>query len=500
MATVSNSSPSAVEPVRNQKSAGRLAPEIQSLLTSLRGGIRRYILGEWALAVLAILLGVFWIAAAIDFLPVKAGGTEMPRSARAAVLILTIMGILYVTYRLLLSRLWYRMPDESMALLLEKQNPRLAGRLITAVQLADQNRAGDVHSRNLLGRVQDEARQETDAVETGSVFRYAPLWQKACIVLPLLVALLVACMISPSSVGLAAQRLTLLTDAPWPRAASIEIVGVELPITSTLQSETDSFRTLLFESDGSIRLPLGSSGKLRIRAAATDSVVPERCTAYYETEDGDYGQTNLRRVGRIVDGYQSFVLDGAPLASLAGNVKLSVVGLDDRIDGIQITAVSAPAIASLDVATRYPDYLRDADADNDDDYQTPYAAGLRLREGSRVRLSATSSVPMPMMEVRITTDNGDWNNRDALREIGLLENTDDETFDENVPNDNAQNQDAQNQDTANASQTLAIQGVFAQSPPTLDFNADRTSVTVSIANLRSPATVLMVPYDADGLS
>ena len=60
-------------------------PNLQSLLSRLRNQVRRYIVWETVLAVAALLLAAFWLAFLIDYMPVRIGGSEMPRSARAGV-------------------------------------------------------------------------------------------------------------------------------------------------------------------------------------------------------------------------------------------------------------------------------------------------------------------------------------------------------------------------------------------------------------------------------
>ncbi len=51
----------------------------------------------------------------------------------------------------------------------------------------------------------------------------------------------------------------------------------------------------------------------------------------YRTDTGTRGQSNMRRVGRVIDGYQSFILDGPPLSGLSESLVLDVRGLDDRL-------------------------------------------------------------------------------------------------------------------------------------------------------------------------
>ncbi|QDV44733.1 hypothetical protein Enr13x_46020 [Stieleria neptunia] len=385
-----------------------LDPQLQSLLQSLRGRIRRYVVWDSVLAIIAVVLVAFWIGLLIDYVPVTLGGTEMPRSARGILLAAVGFAVFVIVVRMLIDRLSRPLPDDSLALLVERHHPQLAGRLVTAVQLSRPGRSGDSHSPDLLRLVHREASESVDEVDPGRVFRMQPLIQKAALAGPLLLLALMFAAYSPSAFARAAARLTLLSDARWPRRARLEMVGVDLPTISASNVQDSDPQRIEFEN-GVMRLPTGSSATLRIRAAADDAEVPSACTVYYETDDGTRGQSNMRRVGRQRDGYQAFVLDGPPLSNLASSFSFSIQGLDDRLIDYRIEAAEPPAISALNVKIRYPDYLRDSasSAATDEaefDFETPYQAGLRISEGSGVTLEAVSSLPLGDVDVVLESD------------------------------------------------------------------------------------------------
>ncbi len=377
----------------NQQSHPYLDPRLGGLLAGLRGRVRRYIVWDSVLAIAALLLAAFWIGLLLDYGPVLLGGTEMPRSARLLLLIVVAGVLLVVVGRLLVGRLQRSLPDESLALLLERQHPDLGGRLITAVQLGDPRRSGDAHAPALLQQVHQEVAGSVDQVDTSRVFRWEPLKRKAYAVVPLLLAAIALGLFSPEVLGRATGRLLLLTDTPWPRSARLEMVGLEIPKVTAEQDDTGPVQEVRFQ-DGVARLAKGANATLRIQAAAEDAIVPDVCTLYYKTEDGTRGQANLRRVGRVVDGYQSFVLDGPPLSGLAGDLTFSIRGLDARLDDFKIETVPPPSISRLKVITYYPAYLRTDPSSKLPDMTTDYQPGLRLREGSRVQLVGTASKPL----------------------------------------------------------------------------------------------------------
>lgn len=421
-----------------------LDPGLNSLLQTLRSRIRRYIVCDSLLAVLALVLSAFWLGLALDYLPVQLGGTEMPRLARTLLLGVVAAGLLAVLFKMLAGRLHRPLPDDSLALLVERHHPSLGGRLVTAVQLNEAGRTGDSHSRKLLDHVHAEAAAEIDKVDPNRVFRLQPLLHKLVIAGPLGLAALVFLILSPQAFALAASRLTLLTDDPWPRRADIQMVGIELPVVTT--SDDTALAPELVEFDGkTISLPRGSNGTLRIRARADGAEVPVACTVYYQTESGTRGQSTMRRVGRIVDGFQEFILDGSPLTALSESVTLDVRGLDDRLDDYRIQAVQPPALTNMSLQIRYPDYLRTAD-DGQTDMVADYQSGLRLREGSDVTLVASSSVPLGDVDVLLKTD-------------------------ENIDNDIA-----------------------------LEYSQDRQELRFTLPDFRAASTISIVPQDTNGIS
>lgn len=425
-----------------------LDPELQSLLQSLRTRIRRYVVWDSVLAIAAVLLAAFWIGLLVDYVPVTLGGSEMPRSARSLLLLLVGMVVFVMIARLLIARLSRPLPDDSLALLVERHHPKLGGRLVTAVQLTAPGRKGDSHSPDLLRIVHREASQSIDEVDPARVFRMQPLIRKAAFVGPLLLFLLGFAIYSPSAFARAAARLTLLSDARWPRRARLEMVGVDLPrVAASSAEDLDPVRV---EFDGGVmRLPTGSNATLRIRAAAEDAEVPSLCTVYYETDEGTRGQSNMRRVGRQRDGYQAFVLDGPPLSNLASSFNFSILGLDDRLNDYRVVAVEPPAISEMNVKVRYPDYLRATESVvgnlDEIDFETPYQAGLRISEGSRVTLQAVSSLPLGAV--------------DAVLEFDGQE----------------------------------------QRVEELTYSGDRTVVSMTLDQFRSPTAIRLVPSDAGGI-
>ncbi|MEM6691043.1 MAG: polyketide synthase, partial [Planctomycetota bacterium] len=402
----------------------RLHPRLQLLLEDLRARIRRYVWLDWVLLAAAVLLVGFWLGLAIDYLPVLVGGSEMPRAARRLWLLVVVAGLIYGTVKTLIARLRRPLPDDSLALLLERQHPDLGGKLLTSVQLRPQTGEDATHSESLLEAVHEEAVSEIDSIDPKRVFQNKPLFQKAGLVAPLGIATIGLCIIAPQTFLQAASRLTLLSDSPWPRQARLEMVGLRIPIlyadneSSPDESSTSVDRpvsqTVEF-IDGVARVPRGAEAALEIRATAEEPFkVPDVCTLRYRrvNDNNNFdtstmvmrGQTSLRRIGRVADGYQKFVLDASPIQPIATSMSITVFGLDDRLSDFRIETIEPPAIQNVRIECEYPDYLKwdDSDLAEDDTAAIttlPYRAGIRLPEGSRVRVIGESTKPLGTADV-----------------------------------------------------------------------------------------------------
>ena len=382
----------------------QIAPELTQLLQNTRRRIRRFVAMDSVLALIGLFAAAFWVGYLLDYLPVRFGGTEMPRSARAIFLTATLALLCFAAIKLLLIRLIRPLPDASLALLIERLYPQIGGRLTTAVELLGSKRAIEDHSKSLLEQVHRQATELISQVEMSRLLRRDTLIKKSLVTGLLTLAIACFLLIDPASLALAAKRLSLVSDTPWPRRAELQMVGIELPSVLASEEATEQVEEVIFK-DKYARLPAGSSSTLRIRAKAVDSELPSVCTVYYKTDSGSKGQSNMRRVGRVADGYQHFVLDGPPLTDLSDSVTLHIRGLDARLDDYRIEAVAPPAITETLVSVVYPGYLKQLD-NQATDWSRDYQTGIRIEEGSTVELQIKSTTPLGSVDLWIQNQVG----------------------------------------------------------------------------------------------
>jgi hypothetical protein len=216
-------------------------------LERLRGTIRRYVGLEGA-AVVGIYLALwFWLGLLFDFGVFKAFGLdwvqEMPRNVRAGILIALAVGLVAVVGFKIVRRLLVEFRPPALALLLERRFPeQLGDRLITAVELADLERAADQgYSRAMIEHTVRDAVRRVESVPVHEVFNWARLRRLGAWLAGLTLGVLLLVGVGYSAVtrtnpvtdfavrfkDVAAiwfERNVLLWNTIWPRRAHLEVL------------------------------------------------------------------------------------------------------------------------------------------------------------------------------------------------------------------------------------------------------------------------------------
>ncbi len=375
------------------------SPKILAKLDEVRGVARRYVVLQGICQTVFWGFAVFWIGGLIDYLPVRAGASETPRNVRVLMLGVMVLGALWFLGVKLLPRLFTRLKDRSLALLIERHYPDFDNELITTVELTGERVEVsnlDAHSQ-MLGRVTQLASDHIDAVDPATLFNWRPLWTNAGTALLILVFTIGCAFGMPGWMSVWSQRLFGLSDVLWPRRAELRFDGVQIP-TPTFTGQLSAERTNVLMEDSTVHVPLGTAALLQVSADTTAVETPEVCTLYYRATDGSSGRVNLRRVGADQDGWQPFILDGPPLDGLNQDLYFDVVGLDARLRDIRLSVVDPASISELNIATDYPDYLSDSLRDRPASEILKYRSGLRIPEGSKIRLEGTASTSLSLVQ------------------------------------------------------------------------------------------------------
>src|SRR5262245_54048759 len=222
-------------------------PKIAHPLGRLRGIIRRYVSIEGVLAVALFLAAWFWLAMLIDYGVFKLfafdWALDAPRTLRVVALVLAVAALLALLVTRIVLRLTRDFSDSSVARVLARRYPHILGaRLITAVQLADLEKARQYgYSTEMIQKTVDDVRAKIDEVPVRQVFNWRRLWVQAGVFVGLSVGLFLlsgaaVCAITRTGPkkfvseftdvsAILGERDLLLMNTPWPRRAYIEVVN-----------------------------------------------------------------------------------------------------------------------------------------------------------------------------------------------------------------------------------------------------------------------------------
>ena len=379
-------------------SSRQLDPRLSGLLLGLRWRIRVYVWLE-GLALAVIWLGfTFWAALALDYLPVLAGASEMPRAARAVVLAVVAAGLAYILFHWVFRRAFVPLANRSMAVLLERRFGMFRDSLVTSVELSEQPDHAQTFDASMLAHTGREALEDAGRVRLGAVFNYRPLVRSLLGALVLLGTIVGFYAQNRQALAVWARRGYLLRDEAWPRSASIEVVGVELLGPEDAPQAAADVPLIPFR-DGSLKVAKGSNLRLKVRAALKAKVVPETCTIHYHAADGQRGRVTMNRMKRSRDEYQQYTFSGQPLQGILTDIHFDVVGYDCRVRDYTIQVVDSPAVVGVDLDCKFPAYMVDQKAGSWLPRTVAWTNSTQLPQGTEVTIRAHTNKPLKRVDV-----------------------------------------------------------------------------------------------------
>lgn len=177
------------------------------LLSRLRRRIRWLVLLEGIATAIIWAVLSFWLALALDYLPVTMGLNELSRPIRLVIFVLSSLLIAYVLYRLVFRRVFVRLKNQSMAMLIERTYPQFNDSLLTTVSQSGP-RSGDVSiDQSMLDRTRVDAEAIIPSVNLAQVINAKPMQRSFVIAGLLLLTVAGFAIANPSAIKLAAQRL-----------------------------------------------------------------------------------------------------------------------------------------------------------------------------------------------------------------------------------------------------------------------------------------------------
>jgi len=302
---------------------------------SLRWLVRLYV-GVEGLASVALVLGIaFWAGLWIDW------AFEPSPQLRILLWAAVLLATCYVAVRYLFSRAIARLPNTSLALLLERNYPELKESLVTTVEAAERRRVAPLGDKSLLEQTSQTASAAMGGIQLSRIFRFRPLIWKSCVAIALVGSVVAFAFLQTETFGFWLQRLQL-SSAPWPRLVQLSVVGFE-------------------ERDGELVATVARDGDFQLQTYASilgEHSAPEQIEIRYRLADGRRGRHSMTRVGEALPGRDASQGFQYSFNKVADDLWFDIVGGDDRIRSLRLHVVERPQIVGTAIECEYPAYMQ----------------------------------------------------------------------------------------------------------------------------------------------
>ena len=333
----------------------KLPKRVNRKMRMLRWLVRLYV-GLEGLAAVALVLGLaFWVGLALDWT------FEPSRGWRILVSLGVMLATSYVALRYLFSRAAARLPNTSLALLLERNYPELQESLVTTVEAAQRRRTAPIGNKALLNQTSQHASDAMRGIQLRRIFHYRPLVWKSVGALGLLVSVGAFALLQSDAFGFWLERLSL-SSAPWPRRVELSVSGFEM-----------------HEGELVANVARADDFELRAFASIVDGhSAPEQVEIRYTLADSRRGRHPMTEVGEALPGRDTAQEFQFRFKSLAEDLWFDIVGDDDRILALRLRVVERPQIFRTTIDCQYPSYMQRPAR------SIPFRGRVELPEGAQV--------------------------------------------------------------------------------------------------------------------
>jgi hypothetical protein len=360
-----------------------LTPAVRSALAAVRRQIRAYIWLE-AIAILVVLLGLaFWLGLGLDWL-----FEPSPRLRRIGLAVVACAA-LYVVYRYLLRRVFVPVSDTAAALLLERRFTNLQDHVITAVDVATAPAHAAEYHPELVVRTTQAADAAIGNVQVAKIFNRGPLVRAAVAAGVLAISIGVLAIGARDVFGFWLDRLAM-SEEPWPRRVRLEVMGFPPDAngrrTHKLAQDDDLELLVHASTTGGFEAPDDVEIRFRLTDRAAGDVLRR-------------GRDSLIRVGDASADKGDHQLFRYEFKHVTGDMDFDIVGGDDRVRDLHLQVVDRPELHGIELECIYPEYLQRPPR------RLPVTGGMRIPEGTRLVLHASSTKPLTAARVRGSNDN-----------------------------------------------------------------------------------------------
>ncbi|MCH8839563.1 MAG: hypothetical protein IH831_02580 [Planctomycetes bacterium] len=300
----------------------------------LRWLVRGYVAWDGLATVVIVLGAAFWLALGIDWL------LEPAPVVRGVMWLTVVLAVAWVSVRFFLSRIFARLSDSSLALLVERSYPQLKESLVTTIEAADRRRNLPLGNPAMLRQTSTAAAEAIRDVSLRHIFRLRPLAWKSSLALALLASIVLFALLETKAMSFWIDRMQL-TNQLWPRSVQLSVVGFE---------ERDGVRVVNVARDDNL--------ELQVRASIEEEfVAPDQVEIRYQMADGRRGRDTTIKVGEALPGRDQAQHFRYTFQNVATDLRFDLVGGDDRIRDLRIHVVERPQIERITLDCEYPAYM-----------------------------------------------------------------------------------------------------------------------------------------------
>jgi len=343
-------------------------PVIHRTVRRLRAMVRAYVTLD-GLAAIAITVGVsFWIGLLLDWM------FEPTPAVRVAMWLLVIAATGTVAWKALLSKSFARLPDSSLALLVERAYPELQEGLVTAIE--SRGRQFNLEHDLLMRYTNSATAAQLESLRLGRVFRYSPLLWKLCVAIGLAASILWLAAFQSAVFGFWLDRMQLSLDA-WPRRAQLTVADFSP-----------------HEGSKVVRIARDDDYELKVLASIIDGhTAPERIEIRYRLTDGRRGRDTMTKIGEAVAGQDEAQQYRYLFKNLSSDLEFDILGDDDRINGLKLQIVERPQIVRTLADCEFPAYMERAPQ------SLPFSSRAEIPVGSHVMFRVETNKPLREVEI-----------------------------------------------------------------------------------------------------
>lgn len=338
-------------------------------ISRLRWLVRGYVWLEGLLAVVVAVGAAYWAGLLLDWL------FEPTPAVRFLMWLATGVAVAWALHRYIGRRTFARLPDESLALLIERRHPELREGLITTVQAGDGRHRVGYHPQ-LIDATSRQAAAAVERVRLGEVFNPRPLGWKALFAAAIAASIGLFAWQAPQAFSFWRERMAFSRDL-WPRETHLTVAGFGRQ-----------------RSEREVRVARDSTFEVQVAAAIVNGFqAPDEVEIRWRrASDGLGSRDPMLRVGEALAGRDQAQLFRYEF-KVTSDIEFDVIGGDDSVRGLRLAAVDRPTVAKAALLVNYPDYLKR------DPRRIVLSKRAELPEGSRGLCRLTSTKPLTSARV-----------------------------------------------------------------------------------------------------